>query len=419
MKRLAFSILFLSCIGFWSAISLGDANPNNQCLSCHTETESPDGPAHQFERDVHSQNGLTCADCHGGDPKLDDMDAVRKAPGFRGVPDRLDIPAFCARCHSDPNYMHKHNPSLPVDQLEKYKTSIHGIQLLTHKDRKVATCVSCHRAHSIGDAKSPFSSTYAMNVPKTCGTCHSDKEYMKEYNIPTDQEEQYRVSVHGMALLEKQDQSAPACNDCHGNHGAAPPDVTSLSAVCGSCHAIEGRLYESSPHKKAFEDQGLPMCETCHGNHGIEKPSDAFIGFGTDQICGACHSASDANAASVEIDSLSLILANLGAATDSARQELQEAGKREMMTTDEEFALKEVEQIGIKSRSLVHAFTLDSLRTLIAEGIGKAKAVKDKSSGLVEEYYFRRRGLGISLSIIAVLALLLYLKIRSLDRKKS
>ncbi len=383
------------------------------------ETEDADGPAHQFARDVHSQNGLMCADCHGGDPTLEDMDAVKASKGYRGVPDRLDIPNFCARCHSDPVYMHQHNPSLPVDQLEKYKTSIHGKRLFADKDRKVATCVSCHRAHSIGDAKSPYASTYAMNVPKTCGTCHSDKEYMKEYGIPTDQEELYRTSVHGVALIEKQDQSAPACNDCHGNHGAAPPEVASLSAVCGTCHAIEGRLYESSPHKAAFAEQGLPMCETCHSNHGIKKPSDAFIGFGSDQICGNCHSESDKNAASYEIDSLSLLLGNLRMATDSARQELNQAKEREMMTTDEEFALHEVEQIGVKSRSLVHAFTLDSVRTLAADGVVQAKAVSSKSTGLVKEYYFRREGLVISLLIIALLALLLYVKIRAVEKKNS
>lgn len=419
MKTRALSILLLVCAAFWSTILLADTPADNQCLTCHTEIETPDGPAHQFGRDVHSQNGLNCSDCHGGDPRLDDMDAVRKSPGFRGVPDRLDIPAFCGRCHADPVYMHKHNPSLPVDQLEKYKTSTHGIRLYTKKDRKVATCVSCHRAHSIGDAKSPVSSTYALNVPKTCGTCHSDKEYMKEYGIPTDQEEQYRTSVHGVALLDQQDQSAPACNDCHGNHGATPPEASSLAAVCGICHAIEGHLYESSPHKAAFEEQGLPMCETCHGNHGIKKPSDAFIGFGSDQICGACHSAADANAASIEIDSLQLLLSGLRAATDSARQALAGAHAREMMTTDEDFALHEVEQVGVKSRSLVHAFTLDSLRTLVKEGVDQARLVQNKSNQLVGEYYFRRRGLAISLGIIAILALLLYLKIRSIERSKN
>ena len=32
-------------------------------------------------------------------------------------------------------------------------------------------------------------------------------------------------SVHGKALLEKGDLSAPTCNNCHGNHGAAPPQI--------------------------------------------------------------------------------------------------------------------------------------------------------------------------------------------------
>ncbi len=38
---------------------------------------------------------------------------VWESEGFVGVPDYLEVPSFCARCHSDPAYMREHNPALP------------------------------------------------------------------------------------------------------------------------------------------------------------------------------------------------------------------------------------------------------------------------------------------------------------------
>ena len=48
--------------------------------------------------------------------------------------------------------------------------------------------------------------------------------------------------VTSAALLEKGDMSAPACNNCHGNHGAVPPKTRDISVVCSNCHGREGEL---------------------------------------------------------------------------------------------------------------------------------------------------------------------------------
>lgn len=418
MKSLGHLILYVF-VGIALLTTTRVAASSTQCISCHLELESDQGPAHDFERDVHFQKGLGCQDCHGGDPTLDDMDAVRVSKGFRGAPDRLMIPEFCARCHSDAAYMREHNPALPVDQLSKYKTSVHGIRLIQQKDAKVATCVSCHTAHMIGDAKTPHSTTYPSNVPATCGFCHSNQSYMAAYGIPTDQEAKYRESVHGRALLVKEDDGAPACNDCHGNHGAAPPGASSLSAVCGMCHAVEAQFYDLSPHRAAFQEQGLPMCETCHGNHGIEHPSDSLIGLAETQLCGTCHSSTDQDAASRQIDSMRTSLAQMSAAADSAYQLVRDAGHKGMMITDEEFLLKEIDQHRIQLRASIHAFSADSLRFAFQEGMAKSQEVKTSASALIDEYYFRRWGLGVSSFIITLLAIALFLKIRAIEKRKT
>ncbi len=388
----------------------------SQCVICHLELEGDEGPAHDFSLDIHAQKGLNCSDCHGGNPALDDMDAVRASAGWRGVPGRSAIPEFCSRCHGDARYMHEHNPKLPIDQFDKYKTSIHGQRLFQKNDSKVATCVSCHTAHKIGDAAMPYSTTNPANIPSTCGACHSNADYMAEYGIPTDQEELYRKSVHGKAVFVKMDLSAPVCNDCHGNHGAAPPGASSLSAVCGMCHAIEADLYALSPHYEAFAAQGLPMCETCHSNHGITTPTRTLIGLGDGQLCGNCHSAGDGTTAAAKIDSMSTLYATLANAIDSSRSRVNEASRRGMMVTDIEFALKDADQVEIHMRSSIHAFNLDTLIPYATDGLAKSKTVQTGAAALVREYYFRRWGLGISSLLITILAIALYVKIRSLDK---
>jgi predicted CXXCH cytochrome family protein len=388
----------------------------SNCVTCHQSWEDDTGPSYLIERDVHFQKGLGCVDCHGGDASLEDMDEVRETKSYRGVPDHLDVPEFCARCHSNSDYMRNHNPSLPIDQLEKYKTSIHGERLYGKNDKKVANCVSCHSVHQIASAKLPYSTTYPKNLPSTCATCHANKEYMAEYRIPTSQYDDYVKSVHGKALLEHDDLGAPACNDCHGNHGASPPGVKSLAFVCGVCHAIEAELFEKSPHYEAFTENDFPMCETCHSNHDIEKPDDHMIGMDDPGLCGNCHSVDDGTRAPFTADSMSYYIGDLRLAAKSAHAALKEAQEKGMMTTDVEFVLKEVDQALIQSRTAVHAFNLDSLVPKAETGIARADSVKTMAASLVDEYFYRRRGLVVATLLMTFLAILLYVKIRKIER---
>jgi predicted CXXCH cytochrome family protein len=407
------SLLFLLLalmLGFLGSALAADDN----CMTCHADFEEDDGPAHLISRDIHIQKGLSCVDCHGGDPSLDDMDDVREVKNYRGVPDHGEVPAFCARCHSDPAYMHEHNPSMPTDQLDKFKSSVHGHRLFKSGDSKVANCISCHTVHEIGDGRLPHSSTHPLNLPATCGKCHSDADYMAEYDIPTDQYENFESSVHGIALLENKDLGAPACNDCHGNHGAAPPGISSLSAVCGNCHALEAELFNKSPHRVAYEENDFPMCETCHSNHGIDKPFDGMVGTKEPANCVECHTADDGTTAFVTADSIRASIASLLVARDTAATMLQIAIAKGMLTTDEEFLMKEVNQSVIQTRTQVHSFNADSVAPKASAGIAKADTVRHNSAELIDEYYFRRKGLSWATLFITLLAVALYLKIRRL-----
>jgi hypothetical protein len=389
----------------------------DNCFDCHSSwEEDPNAPSKTFPQDIHYRSGLGCSDCHGGDSTLDDMDEVRASESFRGVPTPLEIPDFCARCHSDPKYMIKHNPGLPVDQLEKYKTSIHGQRLFGKHDPKVATCVSCHTAHRIETAKAPISTVYAENIPATCAKCHANADYMKEYGIPTNQYADYVKSVHGVALLVNKDNGAPACNGCHGNHAATPPGVTSLAAVCGICHALISENFAGSPHKAAFDDMGLPECETCHSNHLIVPPHLSWIGTGDSSLCLQCHSEDDGTTGYEVASKIHNMLFKIDSAYTAATTLTDDADTKGMMVVDERLALKEVKQATIQAATEMHTLDVVKVDSVTSAGLKKAAEVDSADVAKIDNYYFRRKGLGIATLLITILAIALYFKIRSLGK---
>jgi hypothetical protein len=259
---------------------------SSSCVVCHASQKEKDlrKATIDWAKDVHAQAGLGCQSCHGGDPRrlniADPDEAAEKAmnedKGFRGAPSRKEIPDFCGRCHSNAAFMKRYNPQLRVDQLAEYRTSVHGI-LNAKGDPVPATCIDCHSVHGIRPVSSPDAPVYAMNVPKTCAKCHADAKKMAPYKIPTNQYENYMQSVHATALLVEGDVSAPACNDCHGNHGATPPEVKSVANVCGQCHGREALLFNASSHLAIFEARKAPDCVVCHGNHKIGHPTPSLF----------------------------------------------------------------------------------------------------------------------------------------------
>ena len=215
-----------------------------------------------------------------------------------------DVPAFCGNCHANIEYMRRYRPSPRTDQLAEYWTSGHGKALKATGDPKVATCISCHdKPHGSGqdqgkhgiravdDLESPV---YRTHVAKTCAKCHADEKVMAGYQyhgqpLGHEQYAEWRASVHGQALLEKGDLSAPTCNNCHGNHGAVPPAVGSVANACGTCHGKIAGLFADTRMKHRFEEERLPGCATCHGSHEIQPPSDKMVGMEGGAVCVTCH----------------------------------------------------------------------------------------------------------------------------------
>ena len=175
-------------------------NETDTCFACHIDLEDEHAiTAHDYEESIHKAAGVSCSACHGGDPTKDEMKtSMDVESGFIGVPNKKEISGICASCHSDADRMRQYN--LPTDQYSKYSSSVHGIKL-RRGDNKVPTCTDCHGTHNILKASDPRSPVYMLNIPELCANCHGDSDLMESYDIPTNQLEVYKESIHGKALL--------------------------------------------------------------------------------------------------------------------------------------------------------------------------------------------------------------------------
>jgi hypothetical protein len=396
------------------AAPLQAQDDESSCIGCHIEQDEPySTPAEHFTNDIHAIVGLSCESCHGGDPEAWDFDEAKAdEAGFIGAPAGLETVKMCGSCHSNPNYMRTYNPNLPTDQVSKFWTSSHG-QSLKRGNQDVADCSSCHNTHRIHRVTDPGSAVFHANVSKTCAKCHSNGSMMGRYGLDPMIPAHYTGSVHGQALLIRGDAAAPTCNNCHGNHGAIPPEASSLTDVCGMCHANNKMLFSSSVMGEAFAEQELHSCMVCHTAHNITEPNNAMLSLRPGTPCSGCHVEDDGGSLALQsmritLDSLNLNLENATSAIDAAESRGMEV---EELLMDMQTARTSL----IQTRTMVHSFNADRVTEEAQAGFEMTEKVIMDIGTLIRDFNMRKVGLGISTIFITFLALILYLYIKTLD----
>ena len=403
----------------------GSAPDTNTCATCHTAIDNENHDlVGQWTASVHGQNGVACADCHGGDPTSDQVTvAMDPAKGFKGVPGRTDTVALCGTCHSDVERMRQYQ--IPTDQYAKYKTSVHGERLLNSNDTRVAICTDCHGTHDVKKASDPTAKVYPLNVPALCASCHANADYMAPYGIPTDQYAIYAQSVHGIQLLQKADLRAPTCASCHGSHDAQPPTSANVVDVCGKCHTATQALYEQSRH--AALDVG-PKCWTCHGTHDVALPDESrFFHPKPPEIdCTICHNPVDRsltlqatqfqNDADRRCDTChhpdSIIYAQAKAiydalnkandAYDAAKAKIAEAASVGMIVSDADVQLTEANTSLVQARAAVHTTKLTVVAPLADQAVASANQAEAFAESRLSESLFRREVMVVILGLIVI-----------------
>ena len=209
-------------------------------------------------------------------------------------------------------------------------------------------------------------------------------------------------------MVTRNDLSAPTCNDCHGNHGAAPPGVGAVTNVCGTCHTVFATKFALSTHSQIF-DRG---CVECHSNHDIARPTDALLGTGDKAVCATCHSEGDdgykaAAAMRTGIDQLKAAIAH-------SEQQIAAVENAGFEMGEQTLALREAGNHLTLARTEMHAFEPMAVTKVLEEGVGLTTRVDEAAKAAEAELSFRKTGLAISLAAILLVVVALQLKIRSL-----
>ncbi|HHI03531.1 MAG: cytochrome C [Candidatus Zixiibacteriota bacterium] len=196
------------------------------CIQCHTEITP--GIVSDWQLSKHSDNDISCADCHG--------DGHKTADDVAGV--NIPTPNTCNECHEtqvEQFSKGKHaaawaalkamptTHALPMALVDGMKGcgGCHKIGLKSDDEIKalkaegagfgMASCDACHTRHTF--------SVKEAQQPQACQTCHMGFDHP--------QWEMYSSSKHGVRALLKQNGTlpestpAPTCQTCHmqdGNH---------------------------------------------------------------------------------------------------------------------------------------------------------------------------------------------------------
>lgn len=124
------------------------------CFNCHeTIAAKPGRPARLHLTGAHYRAGVTCQDCHGGDPTAqEDKQAHDESKGWLKAA-KFDLAAMnerCGKCHQQ--------------EVETFNKSKH---IHDYENVRKLNCATCHTSHQAG------APTRNMSWGKTCNECHS------------------------------------------------------------------------------------------------------------------------------------------------------------------------------------------------------------------------------------------------------
>ena len=206
-------LISLAASGAWAA--------KDSCFECHSVQE---GMSIIFKDDIHYKNGISCADCHGGDPADDNGNTSMSASrGFKVRVKHEDVAAYCGRCHSDAAFMGKHKAGERTDQVALFRKSVHGEEI-AKGNAKAANCIDCHGIHNIRAVDDPKSTVAPARLAAKCGFCHGEVAGM------------FQKSAHAKVFTAS---GMAGCSACHSSHGTERTGVAMLTGakpVCAGGH---------------------------------------------------------------------------------------------------------------------------------------------------------------------------------------
>jgi formate dehydrogenase gamma subunit len=314
--------------------------PNLQCQGCHGPGKQlpylagslfHTAPHAGYDHSFHAQalrNGVkaaACLDCH---TRNGDMTTILPPSDPRSTINRANIAETCGRCHGDKTVMR--GSGISNQPMLAYRESVHA-KAIARGNMSAAVCTDCHNSHDIEPASNQQSTIARVNVPSTCGKCH------------TTESREFMESIHGQAILRGVSR-APVCTDCHGIHNILQPYDGSKQTIsptvgtdsCAKCHegvaltqefgVASGRVssYKDSYHGLASQlgSKIVANCASCHGVHNILPSSDPrsmINAANLQQTCGQCHVGASVNFTKGQMHLTSELVSNVATHDAGAR----------------------------------------------------------------------------------------------------
>jgi predicted CXXCH cytochrome family protein len=175
-------------------------------------------------------------------------------------------------------------------------------------------------------------------------------------------------------------------------------------------------LFQTSPHKAAFDQKGLAECITCHSNHDIATPSDQMIGSQQGALCINCHTNGDKGITAAA--HMRTRIDELIASINKSSEILSVAERKGMEVSKPKFDLKGATDALTHARVLIHSSSTNEVDKVVGPGLEVAGKGYQAGLDALAELSFRRKGLAVSLVFILFLALLVYLKIRQIETRQ-
>ena len=156
------ALLFLS-LGPWEGASAEE--PKDFCVECHGKTSFlvTNKKLYSYFRDWRSSNhtrgGVTCVDCHGGDPESDDKEKAHRgdlsAAEASSAVNFRNIAKTCGRCHEH--------------VYRGFRESAHFEHLVNNgQEDQAPSCVTCHGSMNVTVLN-------AYTVEEACRECHNQE----------------------------------------------------------------------------------------------------------------------------------------------------------------------------------------------------------------------------------------------------
>lgn len=208
----------------------------SNCVRCHlTAGRELTAVVADFAHSVHDNNGLTCYDCHGGNPH-DDVSAHEPEHGFIGTKLSAHLKT-CSECHDE--------------QAEQLAGGPHHWDFSKKINTNYPSCVDCHGNHDVSNPPEDF------RLKAVCLDCHETfVEDWPQLASVIDHNDALWQTLHKVRLANRDRQGAapeklqPEIDRVrHATmllvHGSKEISAESAGKLNGEADALRGKLEAS------------------------------------------------------------------------------------------------------------------------------------------------------------------------------